>query len=899
MRETLSRKRGVAAAVRAASFGVALSLMASGALAATAAAAATTANTPPPQATKIEPWVIENTRAGAEAEFLIVMNRQADLRGAAKLRNKKAKGRFVYETLMKAARESQAPLLAELKARGIEHRSYYLVNTVWVKGDRSLAYALAARADVARIDGNPILRQQLPPTDDPDLVEPTLDAPPADFDPNAILAAETGISYVRAPQVWNLGYTGQGVVVGGADTGYRWTHNSLKSRYRGWNGTTADHNYNWHDSIHSGGGTCGANSTQPCDDNGHGTHTMGTAVGATDGANQVGMAPGAQWIGCRNMNQGAGTPTTYIECMEFFLAPYPVGGTPAQGDPAKAPDVTVNSWGCPSSEGCTTPNILLTAVANTRAAGIVMEVSAGNSGSACSTITDPPSFYDPSFTTGALNTGADTVASFSSRGPVTADGSSRIKPDIMAPGTSTRSADRASDTSYSLKSGTSMAGPHVAGGVALLLSAFPALAGNVDAIESRLTSSAVPILLTSTTCSSAAGARPNNVYGWGRLDMGCAIPGAVTGSASICAGSPTTLTATLNGTGPWTLTWSDGFVQSGVAASPATRVVSPTTATTYSLTSVSSSTCNQPGAGSAVITMAAPLSSVSIAAVGSTTIGSPCLGGTATVTNTGGGTSALQWGYRTVSGGAITNLAGKTGSTYQLNCADFPAVGNYFLVERTTPGCGSALISNEIPVTVTAVAPPTPVTVVLTSIAADDGRITESTETSNVGVSAGATFNGTDALRAGDFGVDRQIKSVVSFDTSSIPDTATITSATLRLVRGTSSGTNPFTTHGACQVDIKTGFFGAEQGLVDSDWQAAATSTNVGSLSNAASNGAASTASLNAAGLAAINKTGVTQLKFYFTLDDNDDGASDYLGYYSGDNATATNRPTLTVVYTP
>src|SRR6185436_3598368 len=159
-------------------------------------------------------------------------------------------------------------------------------------------------------------------------------------------------------------------------------------------------------------------------------------------------------------------------------------------------------------------------------------------------------------------------ASFSSRGPVTADGSNRIKPDISAPGTSTRSSYRTSDTAYSSLSGTSMAGPHVAGGVALLLSAFPALTGNVDAIESRLTSSAKPIPLTTATCSSAAGAVPNNVYGYGRLDVGCAIPGKVSGSASVCSGSPATLTVDLIGTGPWTITWSDGTVQSGVSSTP-------------------------------------------------------------------------------------------------------------------------------------------------------------------------------------------------------------------------------------------------------------------------------------------------------------------------------------------
>jgi len=846
-------------------------------------------------AEKIEQWVIENTRAGAEAEFFVVLQRQANLAAATQVKGKIAKGELVYRTLFETARETQRPILAELEARGIEHQSFYLVNAILVKGDRNLAKMLAARPDVKRIDGNPILRQELPQPHAPE---------PLEFNPDwsqitapAILAAEPGISYVRAPQIWNLGYTGQGVVVGGADTGYRWTHLALKNAYRGWNGTTASHDYNWHDSIHSSTGVCPGNSPAPCDDQGHGTHTMGTAVGA-DGANQIGMAPGAKWIGCRNMNQGAGTPATYLECMEFFLAPYPVGGTTAQGDPSKAPHVTVNSWGCPTAEGCTTPNILLTGVSNTRAAGIVMEVSAGNSGSGCSTVVDPPSFYDPSFTTGALNTGTDTVATFSSRGPVTIDGSNRIKPDIMAPGTSTRSSYRTSDTAYSSLSGTSMAGPHVAGGVALLLSAFPSLTGNVDAIESRLTSSAKHITLASTTCSSAAGVFPNNVYGHGRLDLGCAIPAKVSGSTSVCSGSPATLTVDLVGTGPWTLTWSDGFVQSGVSATPATRSVSPTSATTYTLTGVSSTGCNQPGAGSATVSIAAPLSNVTIAVAGSTTIGSPCLGGTATVTDTGGGTSGHQWGYRTTSGGAITDLSGQTGTSYVLNCANFPAPGSYFLVERTTPGCGPTLISNEIPVTVTNVGS-SPVTVTFYSVAAEDGRIWENGETGNAGGGGNSTDNTTAALRVGDTNADEQYKSLVSFDTSSIPDTATITSATLRLVRGTISGTSPFTTHGSCVADIVTGGFGGSTAFAFADWQAAATATGVATLSNPTANGSASTGNLSAAGLAAINKTGTTQLRFGFTLDDNDDLGYDYIGFYPGENATTGNKPQLIVTYTP
>src|SRR5688572_19029826 len=287
-----------------------------------------------PGVEKIEQWVIENTRAGAQAEFFVVLQRQANLSVASQVKGKVAKGELVYQTLLATAQESQRAIIAELEARGVEYQSFYLVNAILVKGDRNLAKELAARPDVRRIDGNPVMRQELPQPDAPEALE---------FNPDwsvitapAILAAEPGVNYVRAPQVWNLGYTGQGIVVGGADTGYRWTHVALKNAYRGWNGTTASHDYNWHDSVHSGGGVCGANAAAPCDDNGHGTHTMGTAVGA-EGANQVGVAPGAKWIGCRNMNQGAGTPATYLECMEFFLAPYPVGGTTSQGDPSKAP----------------------------------------------------------------------------------------------------------------------------------------------------------------------------------------------------------------------------------------------------------------------------------------------------------------------------------------------------------------------------------------------------------------------------------------------------------------------------------------------------------------------------------------------------------------------------------
>jgi subtilisin family serine protease len=156
-----------------------------------------------------------------------------------------------------------------------------------------------------------------------------------------------------------------------------------------------------------------------------------------------------------------------------------------------------------------------------RAAGIMTVASAGNRGSACSTVGDPPSIYEAVYTIGALETGSDAIAGFSSRGAVTADGSNRRKPDLCAPGTSTRSVAAGSDVGYTFSSGTSMAVPHVSGAVALLLSAHPELIGDVASIRMSLNASAVH--LDSSTCDVAMTTWPNNTFGYGRLDAKTAV----------------------------------------------------------------------------------------------------------------------------------------------------------------------------------------------------------------------------------------------------------------------------------------------------------------------------------------------------------------------------------------
>lgn len=476
---------------------------------------------------KIDPWVLDRAIGGQPAEFIVVLAEQADLSPAALLTDKLAKTRFVRDALYAKAQATQAPLLASLRAQGVACRPFYIVNAVLVTGTLAVAEAVAARADVARIDGNPELLNLQPVELTPEELEAAARSALA---PQAI---ELGVSAIRAPEVWALGATGQGIVIGGADTGVKWDHPALKEKYRGWNGTSADHDYNWHDSVHEGSGICGYDSPVPCDDYGHGTHTVGTAVGAdASGTNQIGVAPGAKFIACRNMGQGFGTPARYLECMEWFLAPYPVGGTPAEGDPSKAPDITTNSWTCPASEGCG-PATLLAGVEAQRAAGILFVAAAGNNGySGCSTVSAPPAIYDAAYTVGAYTASTGEIASFSSRGPVTVDGSNRPKPDITAPGVSVRSANLSD--AYTPMNGTSMATPHVAGAIALLWSARPELRNQISQTEDLLDQAAVDV--ASTLCSSSG--VPNNTYGWGRLDIKAAVDLVPVAVEPVVPGSP-------------------------------------------------------------------------------------------------------------------------------------------------------------------------------------------------------------------------------------------------------------------------------------------------------------------------------------------------------------------------
>ena len=483
-------------------------------------------------AQKVDASVLDAAEGG-QAEFIVYLGHQADLSGAALLTRKEAKGRFVHKQLTAVADRTQPAVVAALNRHGARSQRFWVTNAIAAVGNLDALRAVAARAEVDHVYavGKGRLEPPVP-----------VDSPGGTNGGDAVETVFDSIALVKADQAWALGYRGQGVVVAGADTGVRWTHEALQSKYRGWNGSTADHSYNWHDAIHNPdpANVCGASSPEPCDDDellggGHGSHTVGTMVGTgperAGEKNEIGMAPEAKWIACRNMTHGVGAVPTYLECMQWFLAP--TDGNGLNPDPTKAPHVVNNSWGC--VEVCPPP-LLRDALLASRAAGIFYAVSAGNDGGeagayVCSSIYHPLARYPEAFSVGATTWTTDSIAEFSSRGPtILGDPPNELilrKPNITAPGVSIRSAQRANDSAYASLSGTSMAGPHVAGLVALIISANPALAGNVDEIEDIIEQTAIPKTTTEMCGLDSPTQVPNNTYGWGRIDALAAVQQAV------------------------------------------------------------------------------------------------------------------------------------------------------------------------------------------------------------------------------------------------------------------------------------------------------------------------------------------------------------------------------------
>lgn len=201
-----------------------------------------------------------------------------------------------------------------------------------------------------------------------------------------------------------------------------------------------------------------------------------------------------------------------------------------------------------------------------------------------------------------------------------------------------------------------------------------------------------------------------------------------------------------------------------------------------------------------------------------------------------------------------------------------------------------------LPVMQASARPLSSISQVFRSVGIKDGWVLESGEFTNVGGSASATG----PLIVGDDSRNRQYRAILHFNTAVIPDTATITSVKLKIKRQGVVGTNPFTTHGALRFDMRKGFFGAADTVAAADFQAAATKYNAGQFSSVpVSGGSAYQATLPASSFQFINKTGSTEFRLRFALDDNNDLSADFIRFLSGDYPVVSDRPELEVQYTP
>lgn len=424
--------------------------------------------------------------------LFVILKEQADLTPMAQIADPAQRRAEVFKTLTETANRSQTTMRESFDRFGLHYTPYYLVNAIEVDDSLLVRFYLATQTNVDRVIASPRLRP-LHQANEPESSETTS----VEENPG------WNIKMIGADRVWDeFNVKGKGILVGQSDTGVDGKHPALKNSYRG--KIKGDY-LNWYDPWN--------HSTSPTDVNMHGTHTLGTVLGSGG----IGVAPEAQWIGCVNLGRNFGNPALYLDCMQFLLAPFVDGGDPFKGSPSQGAQVLNNSWGCPPIEGCDA-NALKPAADALRAAGVFVVVSTGNDGPSCSTVNSPLALYDSVFSVGAVDRYKH-IAFFSSRGPIQVDESGRTKPDIVAPGEDIVSS--VPGGGYDSASGTSMAGPHLVGVIALMWSANPALIGDIDRTEQILIQTAKPI--TEVDECTSTDSLPNNTFGFGLVDAYAAV----------------------------------------------------------------------------------------------------------------------------------------------------------------------------------------------------------------------------------------------------------------------------------------------------------------------------------------------------------------------------------------
>ncbi|MFI6478342.1 S8 family serine peptidase [Nonomuraea sp. NPDC050663] len=451
-----------------------------------------------PDPDKIDKAVAADLDQDDKATFWVRVKGQASLAEARRATTKTAKAKSVYETKTQFAKSTQANVIDLLKSVKADFTSYWLVNAVKVTGDAKLAAELAKLPEVTALTPIRVLEV-------PKVVEA-----PSQAQVNAV---EWNIDRVGAPRVWSeLGVRGEGIVVAHIDTGADLTHPEIASRYRGRNADgTFDHNYNWHDPADI------CPTAAPCDNQGHGTHVMGTMLGQ----NGIGVAPGATWIAAKGCEARTCSDASLLSAGQWIAAPTDLSG--ANPRPELAPDIVNNSWGGPGGDPW-----YQEIVDSWVAAGIFPMFSSGNSGPACGTAGSPGDYLN-SYSTGGFDIN-NAIYTNSSRGSASRP---ETKPNISAPAVSVRSS--VPGGGYDNYTGTSMASPHVAATVALMWSAAPALIGDIDATRQLLDDTAIDV--DDLGCGGTAD--DNGNWGEGRLDAFAAVQATPRGGMGGLGGTVT------------------------------------------------------------------------------------------------------------------------------------------------------------------------------------------------------------------------------------------------------------------------------------------------------------------------------------------------------------------------
>ncbi|WP_326822238.1 S8 family serine peptidase [Streptosporangium sp. NBC_01756] len=470
-----------------------------------------------PEPQKIDESVLADLSVDDKATFWVRLKSDADLSAARRAKTKIDKAKQVFQAKTELAATSQAGLRKLLTAQHADFTPFWIANAVQVTGDAKLAAEIADLSEVERIEPSRVVK----------LPEPLPGKEVAKVD-----AVEWNIDRVNAPRVWSeLGTRGEGIVVANIDSGVQFDHPALAAQYRGKKADgSVDHNYNWFDPA----GICPSDA--PCDNNDHGTHTMGTMVGG-EGANTIGVAPGAKWIAAKGCETNSCSDASLLAAGQWVLAPTDLNG--ANPRPDLAPDIVNNSWG-----GAGFDPWYKETVEAWVAAGIFPAFSNGNVTAAGCNSSGSPGQYGSSYSAGAFDVG-NAIASFSTRGT---GENGEIKPNLAAPGVNVRSSIPGG---YDSISGTSMASPHVAATVALMWSASPALQGDIASTRELLDRTAIDV--NDTRCGGTAA--DNNIWGEGRLDTFAAVQAAPVGAlgalqGTVTAGGSPVASATLTVTGP-------------------------------------------------------------------------------------------------------------------------------------------------------------------------------------------------------------------------------------------------------------------------------------------------------------------------------------------------------------